>query len=231
MSHYEKKEITFVFKNCSFQAWNVFHIFYSSQLVLSSVGACIHKAIGLKQHWSKDKTTLHEIKIKARISMCPIAIYNLQLQNQDAREASAYSFCAKQNSKKAPSEEPQRAVTPNCRAIALFSKRRANHNHLQQLHPGANATTLSLPSATWCRAAQVKEWSTSISFQILSGGQGPPLCCQPVRSQEKIIPPVVLSWPHGRGLAPGGLSMEECRHARITTHSFALKLGTILDSW
>lgn len=128
--------------------------------------------------------------------MCPIAIYNLQLQNQDAREASAYSFCAKQNSKKAPSEEPQRAVTPNCRAIALFSKRMANHKHLQQLYTGASATTLSLPSATWCRAAQEKEWSFSISSQILSGGQGP-LCCQPKRSQEEICPTVVLSWPHG----------------------------------
>lgn len=56
MSCYVKREITFVLKNCSFQAWNVFLVFYSSQLVLTSVGACIHKAIGLKQHyWGIDQ--------------------------------------------------------------------------------------------------------------------------------------------------------------------------------
>lgn len=56
MSCYEKREITFVLKNCSFQAWNIFLVFYSSQLVLASVGACIHKAIGPKQHyWGIDQ--------------------------------------------------------------------------------------------------------------------------------------------------------------------------------
>lgn len=56
MSCYEKREITFVFKNCDFQAWNVFLIFYSSQLVLTSEGACIHRATGFKQHyWSIDQ--------------------------------------------------------------------------------------------------------------------------------------------------------------------------------
>lgn len=231
MSCYEKRGITFVFKNCSFQAWNIFLIFLFKSTCTDFSGSVYSQGLwpqaALLGYWSKDKTTLHEIKIKARTCTCQIAIYNLL----DAREGSTCSFCAKQSSKKAPSEEPQRAVTPNCRAIALFSKRRVNHKYLQQLYTGATATTLSLPSATWCRAAQEKEWS-SISSQIQSGSQGP-LCCQPIRPKRRSGPLLSNPGPTAahRGLAPGGLSMEGWRHTRITTHSFALRLGTILESW
>lgn len=201
MSCYEKREITFVFKNYSFQAWNVFLIFYSSQLVLTSVGACIHKATGLKQHyWDIDqKIKPLRMKLKSRQGLAHVklqfAIYSFKIRMLERVQpiASVPNREQQESSFRGAPKGCDPKLQSYCSVFQNESKSRAFAAALHWCY--CHQSLPCLPSATWCRAAQEKEWSASISSQILSGEQGP-LCCQPIRHQEEICPTVVRSWPH-----------------------------------
>lgn len=105
---------------------------------------------------------------------------------------------------------------------------------MQQLYTGATATSLSHAYLQPRGAGQPRRRNGApASHPKFCLESRVPSAVSPSGTKRRSAP--LLSNPDPtaacKGLAPRRLSMEGCRHTGITTHSFALELGTILDSW
>lgn len=130
--------------------------------------------------------------------------------------------------------QPAATVPNEKQQVTSFRETPELHNPIQQM----NFSILQNTSDTWMLAPALHgAWSSSISSQILSDGgllyscpHGHPLC--PPRAHGGCPRGWPSCWPSlasSSQWTPGAweLSTEECGHAGVTHHVFAVKPGTI----
>lgn len=178
-------------------------------------------------YWSKDKPL--SIKWKSREGLARVKLiftqYGFKVRMPES-QGSVYSFCAKEGAARKPLQSSPKWPWPQTAELLLCSLKWEWNTSI------CSSLTLvllphflpCLPSAPQRRAAQEREWSTSVSSQILSGGEG---LLSYHETPGRVCLAVDQAWPSGlRMLTPWGLSMEGCRHTGVTSHSVALKLRT-----